>query len=141
MRDKIRKSFGNPELYREKYKVKFVFLLGKKDETDENFILDEQYLFDDILYGNFQDSYWNLTYKEIMFYTWTEQKAPNVKFVYRGDDDNFLNPLGLMKFFDEHWSQADAEPALWGGIMRENDSLLGQGMTVEEIRKDRKADM
>ncbi|CAG5103058.1 Oidioi.mRNA.OKI2018_I69.chr1.g594.t1.cds [Oikopleura dioica] len=117
------------------------FIMEIRDDYDENLILDEKNLYDDILYGSFQDSYWNLTYKEIMFYTWTEQKAPNVKFVYRGDDDNFLNPLGLMKFFDEHWSQANAEPALWGGIIKENNSLLGQGMKVEEIRKERKADV
>lgn len=140
-RDKIRKSFGNPELYRKKYKVRFLFLLGKDGKYDENLIFDEQLLFDDILYGSFKDSYWNLTYKEIMFYTWTEQNAPNVKFIYRGDDDNFLNPLGLMKFFGEHWKEANGEPALWGGLLEENMSILSLGKTAEEIRKERKAEM
>ncbi|CAG5103142.1 Oidioi.mRNA.OKI2018_I69.chr1.g636.t1.cds [Oikopleura dioica] len=82
------------------------------DENHE--ILEELKLHDDILYGEFKENYWNLTVKEQMFFSWTTQNAPNVKFVYRGDDDTFLNPLKILEFFEEKWDLAEDEAAMWG---------------------------
>ena len=115
-RNAVRRSFGNSTLYKNHFKTKFVFLVGRADNFSDDWIAEEAKEYDDILYGSFHDSYWNLTFKDSMFFTWTEQNAPNFKFLYRGDDDNFLNPLQIIRFFEKHWQFAYDQAAIWGAV-------------------------
>ncbi|CBY11064.1 unnamed protein product [Oikopleura dioica] len=115
-RNAVRRSFGNKTLYENHFKTKFVFLVGRVENFSDNWIAEEAKKYDDILYGSFYDSYWNLTFKDSMLFTWTEQNAPNLKFLYRGDDDNFLNPLQIIRFFKEHWQFAYDQAAIWGAV-------------------------
>ena len=119
-----------------------MFLVARVDNFSDDWIAEEAAEFDDILYGSFHDSYWNLTFKDSMLFTWTEQNAPNIKFLYRGDDDNFLNPLQIIKFFKEHWEFAYDEAAIWGAVHRRGGiPSMSYTHTLEEIRRDRKTDM
>ncbi|CAG5086777.1 Oidioi.mRNA.OKI2018_I69.PAR.g11348.t1.cds [Oikopleura dioica] len=76
-----------------------------------------------------------------MFYSWTKQNVPNVKFIYRGDDDNFLNPLGVMKFLEKHWDEANAEAALWGGVIQGMPSVISDTTKLDEIMEERRTDV
>lgn len=60
-RKAIRASWGNSTYYTS-YPVKFIFLLGTHADTDLK-VLKEEEEHDDILLGDFQDSFHNLTYK------------------------------------------------------------------------------
>ena len=76
-----------------------------------------------------------------MFYSWTKQHVPNVKFIYRGDDDNFLNPLGVMKFLEKHWDEANAEAAIWGGVLQGMPSIISDRTNLNEIMEERRTDV
>ena len=51
--------------------------------------------FDDILFGDFDDSFHNLTYKDSMFFTWARYGCENVDYVFKGDDDTLLRNQNL----------------------------------------------
>ena len=141
-RDAVRRTFGNATLYKDHFRAKFVFLVARKNDFSDDWIADEAEEYDDILYGSYQDSYWNLTFKDSMLFTWTEQNAPNIKFLYRGDYDNFLNPLKIIEFFKEHWEIAYEEAAIWGALYpRGSIGSVSETKTLEEVRRDRKTDM
>ncbi|GFO31594.1 beta-1,3-galactosyltransferase 1 [Plakobranchus ocellatus] len=50
-----------------------------------------------IVQGNFVDHYFNLTYKTIMGYRWTQLYCDDVKLVLKIDDDVFVD---IFRFFD-----------------------------------------
>ena len=70
--------------------MKVVFLLANKNL---NQISAEAATYDDILAGDFLDSFHNLTFKDSMLMTWAIEKCPS-KFIFKGDDDILLNPYG-----------------------------------------------
>ena len=70
--------------------MKVVFLLANKNL---NQISSEAVTYDDILAGDFLDSFHNLTFKDSMLMTWAKEKCPS-KFIFKGDDDILLNPYG-----------------------------------------------
>ena len=70
--------------------MKVVFLLANKNL---NQISTEAATYDDILAGDFLDSFHNLTFKDSMLMTWAKEKCPS-KFIFKGDDDILLNPYG-----------------------------------------------
>jgi Galactosyltransferase len=48
-------------------------------------------VYGDLLQGNFQDSYQNLTYKHTMAFKWFVYNCPNVNYLLKTDDDVFVN--------------------------------------------------
>ncbi|XP_069757280.1 UDP-GlcNAc:betaGal beta-1,3-N-acetylglucosaminyltransferase 9 [Narcine bancroftii] len=65
----------------------------------------ESRLYGDILLWDFQDTFFNLTLKEIHFLQWLDHFCPAAEFVFKGDDDVFVNVENLADFL------ADADPA------------------------------
>lgn len=68
------------------------FMLGRthsKALQDE--INKENHKYNDIVQGNFIDSYHNLTYKHIMALKWFSSECNTVKYLLRIDDDVFAN--------------------------------------------------
>lgn len=69
--------------------VRRLFLLGHSDsEVQENvrreaLLHEEAREWGDILQGNFQDSFRNLTLKEIMFLRWLPHYCPHTKFIFK----------------------------------------------------------
>ncbi|OQV23723.1 putative Beta-1,3-galactosyltransferase 5 [Hypsibius exemplaris] len=87
--------------------IRLIFLLGitvKPEEQDAVSLeaTDNQ----DILQGDFLDTYLNLTYKNLMGLRWaSEECGPELSFVWKSDDDVFLNLFGLYAVMVERLSE------------------------------------
>ncbi|XP_074258056.1 UDP-GlcNAc:betaGal beta-1,3-N-acetylglucosaminyltransferase 9 [Saimiri boliviensis] len=94
--------------------VRRVFLLGVprsvgSDRTDSGevggarthwsaLLQAESLAYADILLWAFDDTFFNLTLKEIHFLAWASAFCPNVRFVFKGDADVFVNVGNLLEF-------------------------------------------
>jgi hypothetical protein len=72
--------------------ARYVFLLGTLDSaTLQEQLRQESMQFKDIIQFNFVDSYRNITYKSIMGFKWAVQFCSKVKFIFKTDDDVYIN--------------------------------------------------
>lgn len=94
-RNTIRETWGS--YLRDK--IKIVFLLGKIDNLNaQSKLLQEQYINNDLVQGNFVDKYRNITYKHVMAFKWVKYYCTDVNFILKTDDDVFINMPNLLKF-------------------------------------------
>ena len=81
------------------------FLLGKGTDNEDSEIVDgiraEMDEYNDIIIGDFIDSYDNLPLKTLSGYTYLAKKCPDVKWVMFHDDDALINNDRAIKFFNE----------------------------------------
>ena len=80
--------------------IKRLFVIGKPrlgNNNDNLFasLLKENVKYGDILMGDFDDSYRNLTLKSIMALKWISTYCSNAKYVIKADDDAFVNIFEL----------------------------------------------
>ena len=86
--------------------IKRLFLLAKQDLSDRRNEMHQDLLekeaeeYEDILQGDFQDSFRNLTLKDIMFLGWQQIYCPKVQFIFKGDDDVFVNIFNVMRYVE-----------------------------------------
>uniref|UniRef100_A0A147BUR4 Hexosyltransferase n=1 Tax=Ixodes ricinus TaxID=34613 RepID=A0A147BUR4_IXORI len=74
------------------------FLLGRtEDDNVQRAIGSESYLHADIIQGTYMDHYQNLTLKAKMMMTWVLQFCRHVNFVFKSDDDTFVNVGNILK--------------------------------------------
>ncbi|KAK3609863.1 hypothetical protein CHS0354_015054 [Potamilus streckersoni] len=77
---------------------KLVFLLGKGDNSFmQPQIQKESQLYGDIIQGDFQDSYRNLSLKSVFMLHWIKNYCSNSIFVLKTDDDVFVNIPNLLE--------------------------------------------
>lgn len=91
-RSAMRRAFPQNKL--QEFRIKRVFLLGRAPTdkyTTQNAIVDESRKFDDLVQGNFLESYRNLTYKHVMGHKWVAEYCKNVEYVIKMDDDIVVN--------------------------------------------------
>ncbi|XP_046348535.2 beta-1,3-galactosyltransferase 5-like [Haliotis rufescens] len=85
-------------------RVRYVFLLGEVPQLDlMGAVLTEAMYHGDMLMEDFRDSYTNLTYKTIMGFQWATLYCQNAKFVFKTDDDMWINVPQLLKLTNYHW--------------------------------------
>ncbi|XP_006893542.1 PREDICTED: UDP-GlcNAc:betaGal beta-1,3-N-acetylglucosaminyltransferase 7 [Elephantulus edwardii] len=92
--------------------VRTLFLLGTASKQEERahyqqLLAYEDRLYGDILQWDFLDSFFNLTLKEIHFLKWLDIFCPHVRFVFKGDDDVFVNPANLLEFLADQQPHED----------------------------------
>ena len=92
---------------------KIVFLLGKTNNASINALVQQEAAeFDDILVGEFQDTYGNLVIKTIMGLLWASRI--NCTHVLKADDDVYVHVPRLIK-----WLRQPSLPIrLYAGFMR-----------------------
>lgn len=101
-REAVRKTWGKEQTVDGK-KIKTLFLLGtpaagKDTKNLQKLIEYEDMLYGDILQWDFMDTFFNLTLKEINFLKWFDIFCPGVQFIFKGDDDVFVNTQNLLEF-------------------------------------------
>jgi len=94
----IRKTWGSRSVI-SNFQMRLVFLLGSGfSQDDEHKLLQEDQKYNDIIIGNFKDTYRNLTYKHIMGLKWISYYCQNAKFVLKTDDDIFIDTFQLIAY-------------------------------------------
>jgi len=99
-RDSIRKTWGNSTLWNKQNHLNFkvVFVLGQSIFDEE--IEAEQEQYNDLVVGSFHDTYRNLLYKTLFGLSWASQ-AVRFKFLFKTDDDVYLNVACLMRRIEQ----------------------------------------
>ncbi|XP_060110392.1 UDP-GlcNAc:betaGal beta-1,3-N-acetylglucosaminyltransferase 9 [Heteronotia binoei] len=104
-REVVRKTWGR-EGPINGAQVQRVFLLGvPKNQTSlpmwETLVRQESQMYRDVLLWGFQDTFFNLTLKEINFLSWAEEFCSNAKFIFKGDADVFVNVENIINFLEK----------------------------------------
>lgn len=77
--------------------IRYAFLLGQSPDQSNNVELKEEHdIHNDIIQGDFIDSYKNLTYKTMMALTWAKSRCAHAWHVLKTDDDVYINIQGLL---------------------------------------------
>ncbi|XP_011168579.2 beta-1,3-galactosyltransferase 5 [Solenopsis invicta] len=119
-RSALRRAYTNEEL--QALGIRRVFLLGtlnddaeKKTHVLQNALLDESRRFNDILQGDFLDTYRNLTRKHLMGLQWAANNCKDVKYIMKMDDDIVVNIYGIL---EKLCSGTIQENSLTGYVMK-----------------------
>ncbi|XP_067683593.1 beta-1,3-galactosyltransferase 1-like [Haliotis asinina] len=92
----IRNTWGSVSKFRNS-SVACVFMMGQRNDIQRE-LVQESRLFGDIVQGNFEDSYDNLTYKHVMALHWVIAQCHGVRTIVKLDDDVFLDIFKLVDF-------------------------------------------
>ncbi|XP_036345215.1 uncharacterized protein LOC118754446 [Rhagoletis pomonella] len=83
--------------------VSIAFVLGRTtNESVSKELSIENFIYGDVIRGNFIDSYTNLTLKTISTLEWVDLHCQHAKFILKTDDDMFINVPKLLQFIDGH---------------------------------------
>lgn len=101
-RQAIRESWGK-EIKSGDVTIVRVFLLGQTPPEDSYPDLSDMLKFEsethqDILLWNYRDTFFNLTLKEVLFLKWLSNNCPDVQFIFKGDDDVFVNTHQILDY-------------------------------------------
>lgn len=89
-----------------------IFVVGKSSSpTIDNSIRRENELYDDVLLGEFVDSYRNLTQKHLLWMEWIKNcpQAQMAKYILKTDDDVFVDIFQLFEFLFRNFGR-DPQP-------------------------------
>jgi len=120
--------------------VKLIFLMGKSSGADSGIVSareEEQKAHQDLVVEDFVESYFNLTVKTAFMLKWvTGNDCRRSKFVFKVDDDSFVNPSVLWKNLEHallrsvagktlaaYTSEPDEEGAAVAGDVEAEESL------------------
>ncbi|XP_053481808.1 N-acetyllactosaminide beta-1,3-N-acetylglucosaminyltransferase 3 isoform X4 [Ictalurus furcatus] len=101
-REVLRKTWASERLQSNMW-IRTVFISGTAggsfDKGRLNKLLElENQQNQDILQWDFEDSFFNLTLKQILFLEWMERFCPDVHFLLNGDDDIFANTDNMVHY-------------------------------------------
>lgn len=103
-RSAIRKTWGNEKYVRSQLNanIKTLFALGapnplKGEELQRKLVWEDQ-LYGDIIQQDFVDSFYNLTLKLLLQFSWANTFCPHAKFLMTADDDIFIHMPNLVEY-------------------------------------------
>lgn len=104
-RQAIRESWGRAGSLRN-YTIVTIFLLGNATSVDHHPDLSEMLQYEsrrhkDIIQWDYRDSFFNLTVKEVLFLEWIQTRCPGARFIFKGDDDVFVNTYRILNFLKD----------------------------------------
>ncbi|KAK2725887.1 hypothetical protein QYM36_000380 [Artemia franciscana] len=93
----IRNTWGNlSDLH-----VPVIFFIGLSiSKTVNDDLIDEFKAYQDLVLGNFIDTYRNLTWKHLMLLNWTKKFCPTAKYVLKFDDDILADVRAMTSYLD-----------------------------------------
>lgn len=103
-RQAIRETWGRSGAVKNRTVVT-LFLLGNAMVEDQHpnlteLLRHEAELYGDIVQWDFRDSFFNLTLKDVQFLDWFSSFCPKAEFIFKGDDDVFVNTPRIVDFLD-----------------------------------------
>ncbi|XP_071828688.1 uncharacterized protein [Apostichopus japonicus] len=111
-RNAIRKTWGSQHLFLGR-NVRYVFILGKvegeKEAMTQELVAKEAQKYGDIVQGNFQESFKNLTLKVVLGLKWTTEFCSDAAYLYKGDEDMFVAWRNVIRFLLETSDKAGKE--------------------------------
>lgn len=101
-RQAIRQSWGRAGVMANQTVVT-IFLLGNATAGDHHPDLSKMLQYEsahhnDIIQWDYRDSFFNLTVKEVLFLEWIQARCPGARFIFKGDDDVFVNTYRILDF-------------------------------------------
>ncbi|KAM7313293.1 beta-1,3-galactosyltransferase 5-like [Ixodes scapularis] len=112
--------------------IRTAFLLGRtEDDKVQRAIESESYLHADIIQGTYVDHYQNLTLKAKMMMTWILQFCPHVNFVFKSDDDTFVNVGNILKVMKNK-----SEDAIYGELHTSEQPIRNSSSKWYVSKKD-----
>ncbi|XP_072513856.1 N-acetyllactosaminide beta-1,3-N-acetylglucosaminyltransferase 2a isoform X2 [Salminus brasiliensis] len=104
-RQAIRQSWGRAGILA-KRRVATIFLLGNTEASDyfpdlSAMVRHEAKLHGDILQWDYRDTFFNLTLKEVLFLEWLGNRCPSARYVFKGDDDVFVNTRHILRYLSK----------------------------------------
>ncbi|XP_075062276.1 beta-1,3-galactosyltransferase 5-like [Mixophyes fleayi] len=103
------------------YKVRTIFLVGQTDDFRYmDLVMVESREYEDILQWDFTEGHHNLSLKERCFLEWLYHHLPQVEFILKGDDDEYVNPHALVEFIKQHASS----PSVLHGYLRPHSPVM-----------------
>eukprot|EP00095_Tigriopus_kingsejongensis_P009027 maker-scaffold458_size165745-snap-gene-0.17 protein:Tk09027 transcript:maker-scaffold458_size165745-snap-gene-0.17-mRNA-1 annotation:"udp- c:betagal beta- -n-acetylglucosaminyltransferase 5-like" len=98
-RNVIRQTYGSP--MESSLTQGYFFILGTSGNiTIQNQVQEESWQYQDIIQGDFYDSYYNLSLKGTYGMEWTLRECSHVKWVLKIDDDMIVNPYELNRYIE-----------------------------------------
>lgn len=97
--------------------IRRVFLLGKEDPAElgvnvtELLQLESKH-YGDILQWDFKDTFFNLTLKDVLFWSWFSRFCGRSHFVFKGDDDIFVNTPRMITYLGDQLKKPRAHKTL-----------------------------
>lgn len=97
--------------------VRRVFLLGKENPQDQGVDLSkllnlENKHYGDILQWDFKDTFFNLTLKDVLFWKWFSHFCGQTQFVFKGDDDVFVNTPKMITYLQDQLKILEANKTM-----------------------------
>ncbi|XP_054454220.1 N-acetyllactosaminide beta-1,3-N-acetylglucosaminyltransferase 2 [Anoplopoma fimbria] len=97
--------------------VRRVFLLAKGRNENVGVNLSESLQMEserygDILQWDFMDTFFNLTLKDVLFWSWFSHSCNRTLFVFKGDDDVFVNTPRLMTYLRDQLKKPQANETM-----------------------------
>ncbi|KAM4727466.1 LOW QUALITY PROTEIN: beta-1,3-galactosyltransferase 5-like, partial [Rhinophrynus dorsalis] len=103
------------------YRVRQIFLVAKTEVVGHMEIVKmENTVFGDILQWDFNEGHHNLSLKERCFLEWLHQHLPHVNFIFKGDDDEYVNPGAVVQYVKKHGSS----PRMLNGHLRPHSGVM-----------------
>ncbi|XP_040904668.1 N-acetyllactosaminide beta-1,3-N-acetylglucosaminyltransferase 2 [Toxotes jaculatrix] len=97
--------------------VRRVFLLGKESPEELGVDLSElleieNKHYGDILQWDFKDTFFNLTLKDVLFWKWFSRFCGQTRFVFKGDDDVFVNTPKMITYLQDQLKKPNADETM-----------------------------
>lgn len=104
-RNAIRATYGNRKLFPD---VRVVFAVGlSSDEFFNQKVLEENNEKQDIVIGDYLDTYYNCTYKVFSAMYWIDKYCNHAPFTVKLDEDTFMNTYNLLSYLDTRQAVLD----------------------------------
>ena len=99
----IRQTWGNLREYKG-FNIRLVFVVGQLsglDQRTDHLVRKESAKMNDMVIGDFHDTYYNLTAKTLFGMNWVRKYCSNSQFVVKGDDDVLVVPQNIIEYILE----------------------------------------
>ncbi|XP_037531958.1 N-acetyllactosaminide beta-1,3-N-acetylglucosaminyltransferase 2 [Nematolebias whitei] len=117
--------------------VRRVFLLGKESSADMDVDISdvlrmESQRHGDILQWDFKDTFFNITLKDVLFWSWFAHHCDQARFILKGDDDVFVNTPKLIAYLHHQFKKPEVSNSM-------EDFMMGEVIMAAQPNRDKRS--